>query len=144
MVKLETRVMRSIARRHSVVVLRSELARLGSPAQLSRVLTRLVSTGVLVRVSRGVYAKTRHNKFTGRLTPAATFEAIAREAFRKLGIDIDPGMLAMEYNSGESTQIPVLAVVNTGRRRISRKIQVAGRTMTYERDSLRRRKEKQP
>ena len=31
-VKLETRVMRSIARRHSVVILRSELARLGRAA----------------------------------------------------------------------------------------------------------------
>jgi hypothetical protein len=55
-VKLETSVMRSIARRHSVVILRFELARLGRPAQLSRVLTRLVSAGALVRVSRGVYS----------------------------------------------------------------------------------------
>jgi hypothetical protein len=62
--KLEARVMRSIARRRGVVILRSELADLGSPAQLSRVLAALVESGKLVRVGRGIYAKTRINRFT--------------------------------------------------------------------------------
>lgn len=121
---MEDHVMRSIGRRHSIVILRRELAPLRSPAQLSRVLAKLVSSGVLVRVSRGVYAKTRINRFTGRPTPAATFEAIAREVFHKLEIEIIPGKLASDYNAGLTTQVPVLSVVNTGRRRISRKIQV--------------------
>jgi di/tripeptidase len=139
--KLESRVLRSIARRKSVVVLRAELAPLGSPAQLSRVLAKLVKAGALVRVSSGVYAKTRWNKFSGQLAPAAPFEAIAAEAFRKLGIKVDHGALAAEYNAGLSTQVPMLPIVSTGRRRISRKIQVGSKTLMYERPVAKQRKD---
>lgn len=131
--RLENRVMRSIRARASVVILRSELSHLGGPSQLTRVLGRLVEAGVLVRVSHGVYAKTRMNRFTGTLLPAAPFESIAAEVFRKLGIDVGPGALARDYNSGRSTQIPMVAVVTTGRRRITRKIQVGGKRIIYER-----------
>ncbi|MFM0277733.1 DUF6088 family protein [Paraburkholderia sediminicola] len=127
--------MRSIARRKGVVILRSELAGLGSPAQLSRVLVTLVKNGKLVRVGRGVYAKTRVNRFTGGPAPAAVFEAIASEAFRKLGIDIAPGTLLSEYNAGKSTQVPMTPVVSTGTRRISRRIQVGRKVVIYERGS---------
>jgi hypothetical protein len=117
--KLEDRVVRSIARRKSVVILRSELLSLGSPTQLGRVLSELVRTGKRLRVGNGIYAKTRVNRFTGRLAPAATFEAIASEAFRKLGIDIAPGILASDYNTGKSTQVPMTPAVSTETRRIS-------------------------
>jgi hypothetical protein len=137
--KLKSRVTRSIAARKSVVVLRSELRDRGSPAYLSRILARLVNDGKLVRVSRGIYAKTRLNKCTGRLAPAATFESIAAEAFRKLRIDIAPGTLTSEYNAGKTSQLPMLAVVNTGRRRITRRIRVGNRTVTYERRSVHQR-----
>jgi hypothetical protein len=116
------------------VVLRSELVKLGSRAQLTRVLARLVEVRTLIRVGHGVYVKTRTNKFTERLMPAATFEAIVAQTFRKLGIEIKPGALAAEYNSGQSTQLPMVAVVNTGGRRINRRIHVGTRTLRYERD----------
>jgi hypothetical protein len=141
--KLEERLARSIARRKGVVILRSELASLGSPAQLSRVLSTLVGAGKLVRVSRGIFARTRINRFTGGLAPAATFEVIAAEVFSKLKIEISHGESAREYNTGKTTQVPMLAVVNTGARRITRKIQVGQRTVIYERKATYQRKEKQ-
>jgi hypothetical protein len=134
--KLRERVIRSIAARRSVVVLRSELTGFGSPSHLSRILARLVSERKLVRVSRGIFAKTRVNRFTGRLAPAATFEGIAAEVFQKLKIDITPGKLARDYNEGKTTQVPILAVVDTGPRRITRKIHVGSRTVTYERSRI--------
>ncbi|WP_244158406.1 DUF6088 family protein [Caballeronia fortuita] len=127
--------MRSIAQRGGVVVLRSELNRLGSRSQLTRVLASLVRRKLLVRVSLGVYAKTKVNRFTGQRTPAASFETIAAETLRKLGIEVTHGKLAAEYNSGQSTQIPMLPVVNTGRRRISRNITIGSKKLLYERDS---------
>ncbi|MEZ2307255.1 MULTISPECIES: DUF6088 family protein [Paraburkholderia] len=130
--RIEDKIVRSIRRRRGVVVLRSEVAPMGSAAQVGRVLAKLVGNGRLVRVSKGVYAKTRINKFTGQLTPAATFESIAAETFRKLGIDVSPGQLAREYNAGTTTQIPMDGAVSTGARRISRKIQVGSRTIKYE------------
>ncbi|ADG14516.1 hypothetical protein BC1002_0412 [Paraburkholderia atlantica] len=131
--RLEDRVMRSIRARVGVVILRSELSHLGAPSQLTRVLARLVATGQLIRVGHGIYAKTRINRFTGRHAPAAPFEAIAAEAFRKLGIDIGPGVLTRDYNAGRSTQLPMVAVVTTGRRRITRRIQVGTKSVAYER-----------
>lgn len=127
--------MRSIRRRRSVVILRSDLSQLGSQAQLTRVLAKLVATERLIRVGHGIYAKTRINRFTGRLAPAATFESIAAEAFRRLGISVGPGALTREYNAGVSTQIPMVAVVVTGQRRITRRIQVGSRRVVYERSN---------
>ncbi|MFT4503151.1 DUF6088 family protein [Caballeronia sp. 15711] len=125
--------MRSIRRRAGVVILRSELTKLGGRSQLTRVLATLVATRMLVRIGHGIYAKTKINKFTATLMPAATFESIAAEAFKKLGIVVSPGTLAEEYNSGRSTQIPMTPVVTTGRRRINRRIQVGIKRITYER-----------
>jgi len=136
------RVLRSIRRRRSIVILRSDLAHLGSAAQLTRVLAKLVEAQRLVRVGHGLYAKTRRNKFTQRPAPAGTFEQIAAEAFRRLGINIGLGLRAREYNEGLTTQVPMTGVVTTGRRRISRRIQVGKQVVTYERERARPTKEK--
>ncbi|MEX3672391.1 DUF6088 family protein [Paraburkholderia phenoliruptrix] len=125
--------MRSIRQRKGVVVLRSALSTLASRSQRTRVLDTLVHGGQLVRVGHGLCAKTRTNRFTGTLTPAAPFESIAAEAFRKLGIDVGPGTLARDYDSGVSMQIPMVAVVTTGRRRITRRIQVGTKRVEHER-----------
>jgi hypothetical protein len=95
-------------------------------------------------VGHGIYAKTRKNRFTGELTPAAPFETIAAQAFRRLGIDVGHGRLAREYNEGKSTQVPVQPVVTTGKRRISRKIRVGSKIVLYERMTERRRKNDRP
>lgn len=129
---LEERIRRSIAKRPGLVILRSELAPLGSSAQVGRVLTRLVNDGKLVRVSQGAFAKTRINKLTGKLTAAGTLEDISAELFNKLGVTILPCSLVSEYNSGTSTQLPMSTTINTGRRRISRKVVVGGRQLSYE------------
>lgn len=132
---LEDRIVLSIKQRKGVVVLRSDVAPLGSPAQVGRVLAKLVANGALVRVSKGVYAKTRINRFTGKLSPAAPFETIAAETFQRLGIKVVPGRLAREYNAGATTQIPMDGAVSTGTRRIRRKIQVGSKTVKYEKSA---------
>jgi hypothetical protein len=114
------------------VILRAELVKLGSGSQVSRTLAKFVSTGLLARVGHGVYVKTRLNRFTGRLAPAATFESIVSETFKKLGVVVGPGKLLREYNSGRSTQIPMQTIITAGRRRIRRRIQVGCRTLAYE------------
>lgn len=133
--KLEDRIRRSIAQRPSLVILRSEFAKMGSTSQVGRVLARLVEDGKLVRVSKGAFAKTRINKFTGKPTPAGTLEVISAELFSKLGVEVVPSRLVEEYNSGRSTQVPMGTTVNTGRRRITRKVTVGNRTLAYENHS---------
>ncbi|MCV4188841.1 hypothetical protein [Pseudomonas aeruginosa] len=49
----EERLKRAIALRKDNVFLRSEFARFGSPAQLSRALRQLIAEGVLVKLGFG-------------------------------------------------------------------------------------------
>ncbi|RDU96017.1 DUF6088 family protein [Trinickia dinghuensis] len=129
---LEDRISRSIAQRRGMVVLRAELAKMGSVSQVGRVLARLVESGKLVRVSKGAFAKTRINQFTGCPSPVGTLETISAELFDKLGIKVGQSALVADFNNGCSTQVPMSAIVNTGRRRITRKVTVGNRTVIYE------------
>jgi hypothetical protein len=128
------RLTKSIANRQGTVILRSELRNLGSYSQVSRSLEELVQKGKLVRVGRGIFVKTRISSLTGRPVAAGTLESVATETLKKMGIKVSPGNLTREYNRGKSTQLPMQFVVNTGARRISRKISVGGRTLMYEND----------
>lgn len=135
--KLEDRMKRSIRQSKGLVFLRSDFKNMGSYSQVGRVLTKLVGEGFLARVSLGAYAKTRINRFSGNPMPAGTLEMIGREVFDKLKIEIAPNFLVEEYNSGKSTQIPVIPCVNTGGRRITRKITVGARSVEYESNATR-------
>lgn len=132
--KLEERMLRSVKQRLGNVVLRAELAGLGSPTQVSEALKSLQKRGVLVRIGTGVYAKTRKSSVTGATIPAGSLETLAVEALKKLGADVSASKAALQYNSGRTTQIPGQFVANTGTRRMSRKIAVGGRTLAYESD----------
>lgn len=135
--KLKDRILLSILQRPGLVVMPSDFASMGSASQIGRVMTRLVETGCLVKVSKGAYAKTRINRFTGKPAPAGTLETIVGELFGRLGIAVTPSSLVADYNSGKSTQLPVQPVVNTGSRRITRKVTVGNRTLAYENNTKR-------
>lgn len=132
--KLEERLKRSIGKRAGNVVLRSDLASLGSPSQLSEALKRLQQSGWLVRIGTGVYAKTRVSSVTGSVIPAGTLESLSSEALQRLGVEVTLGRDASDYNAGRTTQLPGKLVVNTGKRRIQRNIAVGGRHLSYEND----------
>jgi hypothetical protein len=127
-------MLQTISQNQSSVILRSDVAQLGSASQVSAVLRRLQSDGVLVRIGLGVYAKTRTSTVTGVTIPAGSLETLAGEAFRRLGIAVTAGRAARDYNSGATTQLPGSLVANTGQRRITRKLTVGGRSLQYEND----------
>lgn len=130
--KLEDRMLRSIKLRSSNIILRADVAKLGSASQVSEALNSLRKKGVLVRIGAGVYAKTRKSSVTGATIPAGSLETLATEALKKMGVPVQIGRIASEYNSGRTTQMPGTFVANTGVRRISRKITVGGRELAYE------------
>jgi len=130
--KTQERILRSISRRTGVVMLRAEFDRFGSYSNVSKALASLVKEGRLVRAGKGVFVKTKISSLTGNVIPAGSLEIVATEALGKLGVEVWPGRLAEEYNQGKSTQIPARMVVNTGRRRISRRIEIGGCTLIYE------------
>lgn len=129
---LEDRLRIAIGRRRDEVFLRTEFARLGSEAQLSRALRALVADGVLVKIGKGVYAKAEPSVLSGNPIPVQPLEILAERALHKLGVPTFPTMLEEEYNSGQSTQVPSALVINTGRRRIARKLSFGKRVVSYE------------
>jgi hypothetical protein len=133
--KIEECILRSARQRAGNVVARTELAGMGSASQASQALKSLQAKGVLIRIGTGVYAKTRRSSVTGATVPAGSLETLATEALKKLGVAVRAGKAAAAYNSGKTTQLPGSFVVDTGARRISRTIEVGGRTLVYENDS---------
>ena len=130
--KLSDRLLRSIKGRPGNVVFRFEVARLGSPAQVTTALKELIAKGAIARIGRVIYAKTCQSTVTGTVVPAGSLETLATEALQKMGVRVGVGRAAAAYNAGQTTQLPGSFVAHSGNRRISRKIVVGGRTVTYE------------
>ena len=131
-VNLEEKLIRKITSSPGFVVLRSDLRYLcANESQLSRAIKKLIERNVIQRVSSGAYVKTRINKFTNELTPAASLEVVAKELFQRLNIEITPPPTVEEYNNRATTQVPPGGSVVIKGRRITRKITVAGRTVRY-------------
>lgn len=132
--KLQERMLRSIKQRTGNVIIRAEFAGMGSASQVTQALKALQERGVLMRIGTGVYAKTRKSSVTGATIPAGSLETLATETLRKLGVQVTAGNAAAAYNAGVTTQLPGTFVANTGRRRITRRIEVGGRKLAYEND----------
>lgn len=129
---LKDKMARTIARRQGEVVLRADFEKLGSPAQVSRVLKALIEDGVIVRMGYGVYAKARPSTLSGRPVPRVSLAEIAQEALMRMGVQVELGRAAKEYMEGRTTQIPAWTTFNTGGRRITRKIGIGANKVRYE------------
>lgn len=129
---IKARMIRSLSMRRSEIILRSDFTPIGSQSQISRILNEFVSEGRLVRIGYGVFAKAKISSISGKAVPREPLEVLAEETLRRLRIDAIPGNAQRDYASGQSTQVPVQAVFNTGRRRISRKLMLGNRSVRYE------------
>ena len=127
------RIKRSVANQAGGVFLRAEFERFGSPAQVSRALRQLTQGGALVRLGLGVYAKAKPSVLSGQPIPARPLEVLAPEVLKKLGIAVMPSRMTQDYNAGRSTQLPSGIVLNTGKRRIARRLSFNGQVVQYER-----------
>lgn len=131
---VQERLLRSISRRPGEVVLRRELNGFASPSQLSRSLRQLVAEGKLVRIGLGVYAKAAPSPLSGQPAPRQGLAVLAAETFDRLGIKWQLGEDQRLYNAGLTSQVPWRTSFDTGRRRISRRLQVGLRVVDYEND----------
>lgn len=126
--KLEDRMRLSIRRRTGQVVLRAELRALGSASQVSHALKVLQREGELVRLGTGVYAKAHRDPETATVQPFVDVEALAREVASKLHLTADRDVV-MSPEGG--------LVLDTGHRRVSRKLALGGHHVTYINDRMR-------
>ena len=116
------------------ILLRSSFAQLGTPSRITRALSALVVEGKIVRLGYGVYAKAKPSSLSGKPIPRKVLEELTPEIFEQLDVPISYGKAITDYVSGNTTQIPTALVINTGTKRISRKISLGGREVKYEKD----------
>lgn len=136
--KLQDRMRLSVRRRTGQVVLRAELAELGSASQVSYALKALQRDGVLVRLGVGVYAKAHKDSETGAVRPMADFETLAQEVAIKLKMVSAPAASGMTAIGNAPRGSGDALVLDTGRRRVSRKLTLGGCTVVYVNDRTRK------
>lgn len=129
---IEERLKRAISQRRDDVFVRSEFAAMGSEAQVGRALRKLLSQGRIVRLGVGVYAKAKKSVLSGAAIPVKPVDVLAPVALRKLGVVLYPSRGVRAYNAGDTTQIPAGNVLNTGGRRIKRRLGFGKQTIVYE------------
>lgn len=129
------RVQRSLDRSQKKVMLRSDFERFGSPSQLSRILSRFIVEGRILRVSSGVYVRARPSSLTGAPVPDISMTELVNEVFKRLGVEIFPSQATRDYNDKRTTQLPGRLSISTGKRRITRTVQAGAQKLIYEKPS---------
>ena len=120
-----------IERLPSRVVLRQDIADLGSSRQVSRALDTLVKHGNLVKIGYGIYAKTKKSVMTGDSYLPGGFLAIGREALTRLGIKWRASEAESAYNRGKTQQVPANPSTKL-QTRFRRKLSYRGMEMRFE------------
>ncbi|AMN80582.1 DUF6088 family protein [Pseudomonas azotoformans] len=119
---------------------RSVFAEEGSRTSVNKALSRMVHSGVLERVARGIYMRPKLSEYTGkkiRASPISIMEMVARargetiqihgvEAARRLGISTQMQVLPTYYTSGSTREIKIGNAVGRLRHSSWQRLQHAG------------------
>lgn len=110
---LQERIALRIARSKRDVFLTRDFGDLSDEDQVIRALRALMAQRSVVRLGKGVYAKARASRISGRavLANAGGFQAVVQEALTRLGVKWEPTEAQRAYADNRSTQIPVNPVV---------------------------------
>ena len=127
---LEDQLRDTVNRHTSNVILRADVAGMGSASQVSVALRMLQKKGMLIRIGKGVYAKSTIIPATGAIVPAATLETLATETADRLGI-----------NATIQPAPPDAASKRHRRPGLKLSIGNSAVTLTYDRTSIKKRKE---
>ena len=88
------------------IVLRSDVSDIADPRQISRALKRLVQSGRLVKLGYGVYAKLARSEITQTTYLKEGVLPTLRAALTRLNVRWEPSTEELDYQTGQSTQIP--------------------------------------
>lgn len=128
------RLKRSIANRKEDFFFTSDFSNLGPRSSVARGLEQLVEKEFLVRVSKGVYVRTQWNKYAKSRVAVLPLSVIAPLALIRMGWKIELGKVAKANAEGKSTQIPNMNIYEIGNQKITRKFDMYGATIYYERN----------
>lgn len=101
------KVLKRIERLSGSVVLRSDIASLADPRQISRALNRLIQLGYLAKLGYGVYAKLARSQVAQTTYLKEGVLPTLRAALTRLNIRWEPSPEEQSYQAGQSMQIPV-------------------------------------
>ena len=101
------KMLRRINKLSGDVVLRSDVANLADPRQVSRALIRLVRSGNLAKLGYGVYAKLARSEIAQTTYLKEGVLPTMRAALNRLNVRWEPSPEEQDYQAGRSTQIPV-------------------------------------
>lgn len=104
---ITSEVLKRIDALSSDIVLRSDIAELADPRQISRALNRLVQSGYLTKLGYGVYAKLARSEIAQTTYLKEGVLPTMRAALNRLNIRWTPSPEELDYQAGRSAQIPV-------------------------------------
>ena len=130
---LEKRIVYRIKRSSSNVFLRHDFADLGGYDQVGRVLRRLVSNNILIKIGYGVYVRSKVSSLSGNFILSSPLPELAKEALKKLRIETVETDAERAYNSRNSTQVPSGQQIGVRNSRVCRKIGFNGKIISYDR-----------
>lgn len=107
------------------VILRSDIADLAEPRQISRALKKLVEMGYLTKLGYGIYAKLTRSTFANTTYLSGGALPTMREALTRLNIKWEPSKEEKAYQAGRSTQVPANPTTQI-KTRFYRKLQYKG------------------
>jgi len=116
------------------VFLRPDFESFGTSTRVTRALQELITEGRIIRVGRGIYVKARPSSVTGNPIPVETLETVAYKALAALGVDAQLGSAAKAYVGGLTQDVPMEISIDVGSSRVSRRIQLGGREVSFERN----------
>lgn len=85
--KLEEQIRDAVSRQTSNVILRADVAGMGSSSQISTALKTIQKKGMLIRIGKGIYVKSAIDPATGAILPLQALEALAVETASRLGMN---------------------------------------------------------
>ncbi len=103
---ITAKVLKRIEKLSGDVVLRSDIANIAEPRQISRALNRLVQSGQLAKLGYGVYGKQAYSKIAKTVYLRGGVLPTMRAALTRLNIRWEPSPEELDYNAGRSTQVP--------------------------------------
>lgn len=101
------KILNRIERLSGDIVLRSDIANLSDPRQISRALNRLIKSGYLTKLGYGVYAKLARSEIAQTTYLKEGVLPTMRAALNRLNIRWEPSREEQEYQARRSTQVPV-------------------------------------
>ena len=89
------------------IVLRSDIANLAPPRQITRALNRLIENGYVTKLGYGIYAKLTRSEIANTTYLKQGILPTMRAALNRLDVRWEPSSEELDYQAGRSTQIPV-------------------------------------